>query len=65
MNLTWINGRVRKDKRQICKKPGSGGLGALRETHNSVGQLQRVYYIKQKTKKWDSEPSRVTVLGVV
>jgi hypothetical protein len=56
---------LRKDKRQICKKPGSGGLGALRETHNSVGQLQRVYYIKQKTKKWDSEPSRVTVLGVV
>jgi hypothetical protein len=55
---------LRKDKRQICKKLGSGGLGALVETHNSLNHLQRVYYIQQQTRKWDRDISRATVLRV-
>jgi hypothetical protein len=31
-NLTGSDGRLRKDKRQTCKKLGSGGLGTLMET---------------------------------
>jgi hypothetical protein len=39
-NLTWSKGRLRKDKRQTCRKLGSGGLNALVETHNSLHHLQ-------------------------
>jgi hypothetical protein len=35
-NLTGSIGRLRKDKRQTCKKLGSGGLGNLVEIHNSL-----------------------------
>jgi hypothetical protein len=34
-----------------AKKLGSGGLGALVETHNSHDHLQRVYYIQRQTRK--------------
>jgi hypothetical protein len=60
-NLTWSNGRLRKDKRQTCRKLGSGGLGALVETHTSLHHLQRVYYVQGQTRKWDSEVSSMTL----
>jgi hypothetical protein len=34
-NLTVSDGRLRKDKKQTCRKLGSGGLGAQVETHNN------------------------------
>jgi hypothetical protein len=49
MNLTGSDRRLRKDKH--AKKLGSGGLGTLEETHNSLHHLQKVYYIQQQTRK--------------
>jgi hypothetical protein len=44
-NLTGSNRGLRKDKRQIWRKLGSGGLDTLMETHNNLDYLQKVYYI--------------------
>jgi hypothetical protein len=43
-NLTGSNGRLRKDKRQTCRKLGSGGLGAWTETTQQLDTTVSLLY---------------------